>query len=50
MIILLIFMCARACRAFTGTAWLFLGVATTEGLLYHDDWMTMVRKFPFNFR
>eukprot|EP00903_Cladosiphon_okamuranus_P007149 g6942.t1 len=39
-----------AARAFTGTAWLFLGVATTEGLLYHDDWMTILRKFPFNFR
>ncbi|CBJ31206.1 hypothetical protein Esi_0238_0041 [Ectocarpus siliculosus] len=39
-----------AARAFTGTAWLFLGVATTEGLLYHDDWMEMLRKFPFNFR
>ncbi|CAM9221260.1 unnamed protein product [Pylaiella littoralis] len=39
-----------AARAFAGTAWLFLGVATTEGLLYHDDWMTMLRKFPFNFR
>ncbi|CAM9641166.1 unnamed protein product [Hapterophycus canaliculatus] len=39
-----------AARAFTGTAWLFLGVATTEGLLYHDDWMTMLRRFPFNFR
>lgn len=37
-------------RAFTGVAWLFLGVATTEGLLYHDDWMATLRRFPFNFR
>ncbi|CAM9291462.1 unnamed protein product [Ascophyllum nodosum] len=39
-----------AARAFTGVAWLFLGVATTDGLLYHDDWMEVLRKFPFNFR
>jgi len=27
-----------AADAFKGLAWLFLGVATSEGLLYDDDW------------
>ncbi|CAN0298098.1 unnamed protein product, partial [Phaeothamnion confervicola] len=39
-----------AARAYVGLAWLFLGVANTESLLYHDDFQSVVRRFPFNFR
>ncbi|CAM9258472.1 unnamed protein product [Chrysoparadoxa australica] len=39
-----------AARAYTGLAWLFLGVANTDSLLYHDDLMSVIRKNPFNFR
>ncbi|CAM9841506.1 unnamed protein product [Discosporangium mesarthrocarpum] len=39
-----------ASRAFTGVAWLFLGVANHQALLYDADWMSVLRRFPFNFR
>jgi ferredoxin--NADP+ reductase len=39
-----------AARAYRGEAWLFLGVANSDALLYHDDWLKTVRRFPFNFR
>ncbi|KAG5184886.1 hypothetical protein JKP88DRAFT_269683 [Tribonema minus] len=39
-----------AARAYTGQAWLFLGVANRDALLYHEDWLSVVRRFPFNFR
>jgi ferredoxin--NADP+ reductase len=39
---------ARA--AFTGLAWLFLGVANSDGLLYDDDWQMVQDIYPENFR
>jgi len=39
-----------AAAAFTGLAWLVLGVPTTEGLLYDDDWQEMAARKPDNFR
>jgi len=38
-----------AARAYKGTAWLFLGVANQDALLYHDDWLKIKEKFP-NFK
>ena len=37
-------------KAFTGLAWLVLGVPTTEGLLYDDDWQEILARKPDNFR
>ena len=39
-----------AAAAFTGLAWLVLGVPTTDGLLYDDDWQEMAARKPDNFR
>ena len=39
-----------AATAFTGLAWLVLGVPTTEGLLYDDDWQEIAARKPDNFR
>ena len=39
---------ARA--AFTGLAWLVLGVPTTDGLLYDDDWQEIASREPERFR
>lgn len=39
-----------AARAFKGQAWLFLGVANTDSLLYHDDWLAIKEKFPTQFK
>jgi len=36
--------------AYQGLAWLFLGVANTDALLYDADWQTIKTKFPENFR
>jgi ferredoxin--NADP+ reductase len=36
--------------AFTGLAWLVLGVPVTEGLLYDDDWQEISARRPDNFR
>ena len=36
--------------AFTGLAWLVLGVPVTEGLLYDDDWQEIASRKPDNFR
>lgn len=36
--------------AYKGLAWLFLGVANTDALLYDDDWQGIKAKFPDNFR
>ena len=33
-----------------GLAWLFLGVANTDALLYDDEWQESLKKFPDNFR
>eukprot|EP01035_Chromulina_nebulosa_P025677 gene25677-33527_t len=38
-----------AARAYKGTAWLFLGVANQDALLYHDDWLKIKEKFS-NFK
>merc|ERR1711990_422002 len=37
-------------EAYKGLAWLFLGVANTDSLLYDDDWQAIKEKFPDNFR
>lgn len=37
-------------KAFKGVAWLFLGVANTDALLYDEDWQKIKEKFPDNFR
>ena len=39
-----------AAKAFKGVAWLFLGVANTDALLYDEDWQKIKEKFPNNFR
>merc|ERR1712151_640478 len=33
-----------------GLAWLFLGVANTDVLLYDDEWQTVLKKYPQNFK
>merc|ERR1712216_1108853 len=35
---------------YKGQAWLFLGVANTDALLYDDEWQESLKKFPDNFR
>jgi len=35
---------------YKGLAWLFLGVANTDALLYDDEWQAVLKKFPNNFR
>eukprot|EP00898_Chlorokybus_atmophyticus_P008863 jgi/Chlat1/8979/Chrsp94S08273 len=35
---------------FNGLAWMFLGVANQDALLYDEDWQMMKKKFPDNFR
>merc|ERR1719152_1140916 len=35
---------------YKGLAWLFLGVANSDALLYDDDWQELKAKFPDNFR
>jgi len=37
-------------RAYKGTAWLFLGVANSDALLYDDEWQTVKKEYPDNFR
>merc|ERR1711988_1626289 len=37
-------------EAYKGLAWLFLGVANTDSLLYDDDWQEILKKYPDNFR
>jgi ferredoxin--NADP+ reductase len=39
-----------AAAAFTGLAWLVLGVPVTQGLLYDDDWQEIAARKPDNFR
>jgi len=36
--------------AYSGTAWLFLGVANGDALLYDDEWQQTKAAFPDNFR
>merc|ERR1711871_1528107 len=37
-------------EAFKGTAWLFLGVANSDALLYDDEWQTVLKEYPDNFK
>merc|ERR1712085_22684 len=39
-----------AAKAYKGTAWLFLGVANSDALLYDDEWQTVKKDYPDNFR
>merc|ERR1712003_225006 len=39
-----------AAKAYKGEAWLFLGVANSDALLYDDEWQEAKKKFPDNFR
>ena len=34
----------------SGLAWLFLGVANSDALLYDDEWQEGLKKYPDNFR
>merc|ERR1711885_77274 len=33
-----------------GIAWLFLGVANSDALLYDDEWQAVLKEYPDNFR
>merc|ERR1711998_396374 len=37
-------------EAYKGLAWLFLGVANSDALLYDDDWQKVAKEFPNNFK
>ena len=39
-----------AAAAYKGQAWLFLGVANSDALLYDDEWQEVKTKYPDNFR
>jgi ferredoxin--NADP+ reductase len=39
-----------AAAAYKGQAWLFLGVANSDALLYDDEWQEVKTKYPENFR
>merc|ERR1712153_126961 len=39
-----------AAAAYKGLAWLFLGVANTDALLYDDEWQEVLKAYPNNFR
>jgi ferredoxin--NADP+ reductase len=39
-----------AARAYKGVAWLFLGVANSDALLYDEELQSIKQKFPDNFR
>eukprot|EP00979_Chaetoceros_neogracilis_P016959 scaffold10164_cov259-Chaetoceros_neogracile.AAC.12 len=39
-----------AANAYKGQAWLFLGVANSDALLYDDEWQEAKEKYPDNFR
>jgi ferredoxin--NADP+ reductase len=39
-----------AAANFKGLAWLFLGVATSDSLLYDEEWQAMRKKHPERFR
>ena len=36
--------------AYKGTAWLFLGVANKDALLYDDEWQKVLKEYPNNFK
>jgi ferredoxin--NADP+ reductase len=37
-------------EVYKGLAWLFLGVANTDALLYDDEWQAIKKDYPDNFR
>jgi ferredoxin--NADP+ reductase len=37
-------------EAYKGLAWLFLGVANSDALLYDDEWQEVLKEYPDNFR
>ena len=37
-------------KDYTGLAWLFLGVANSDALLYDDEWQEVLKNNPDNFR
>merc|ERR1711992_295226 len=39
-----------AAKAYKGTAWLFLGVANSDALLYDDEFQAAEKDYPDNFR
>merc|ERR1712176_1018904 len=39
-----------AAEAYKGQAWLFLGVANSDALLYDDEWQEVKENYPENFR
>jgi len=39
-----------ACEKYGGLAWLFLGVANSDGLLYDDEFQQVLKENPNNFR
>jgi len=39
-----------AAAAFRGLAWLVLGVPTSDGLLYDEDWQAIAKRHPKHFR
>jgi ferredoxin--NADP+ reductase len=39
-----------AAEAYNGQAWLFLGVANSDALLYDDEWQDVLKEYPDNFR
>merc|ERR1711988_1390797 len=39
-----------AAEAYKGLAWLFLGVANTDALLYDGEWQAVLKEYPDNFR
>jgi ferredoxin--NADP+ reductase len=39
-----------AANAYKGQAWLFLGVANSDALLYDDEWQSVKAKYPDQFR
>merc|ERR1711924_321315 len=37
-------------EAYKGLAWLFLGVANSDAILYDDEWQAVLKEYPDNFR
>merc|ERR1712032_1006523 len=37
-------------EVYKGLAWLFLGVANTDALLYDDEWQEVLKEYPDNFK
>ncbi|CAM9496806.1 unnamed protein product, partial [Choristocarpus tenellus] len=40
----------QARENYKGQAWLFLGVANSDSLLYDDEWQSVLKEYPENFR